>query len=836
MRFTFSRAVFILAFFFSAPAGAQLQSPHTFLGNRFGKEFTPHESLVAYVNHVAGSSPLVEIQEYGRTYENRPLLHAFISAPENLANLEQIRQNNLRRAGLLPGKPDPRWDNLAIVWLSFGIHGNEAACSETALLTLHRLAEAKEGDIRKQLENTLIILDPSLNPDGSSRYTNWYRQVAGKIPDVRPEAREHQEPWPRGRLNHYHFDLNRDWAWQSQLESRLRTARYQDWLPQIHADFHEQGYTSPYFFAPAAKPYHAYVTRWQRDFQLQIGKNHARYFDAKGWLYFTREVFDLLYPSYGDTYPTYLGAIGMTYEQGGIGAGQAVLLPNGDTLRLEDRIAHHLTTALSTVEMAAAHASRLNAEFAAFYKKSISDPPGMYKTYIVKKSAPASRLRRFCDLLDRNRIQYGTASSRKSVPAFSYESGNNEALEIEPGDLMINACQPRAWLTQILLDPEVELQDSSTYDITAWSLLHAYGLPAFATTTCIEPGNKGLPQMKPVAMDTSVAFAYLMPWESLDMAAMLSQLHAEGVRVRLATKPFTLEGRSWKRGTLVITRGDNPGIRQLGFLLAGFSQKHGLSIMATNTGFSDSGSDLGSRNFVLLSAPRVAIMGGEQAYASDFGQVWYFLEQELGMSAAVLDASRMERTNLDAYNVLIFPEGSYRLSDGALNAIAAWVRKGGRLVLLGDGIGAFTGKSGFAIKMAAADESLRKGDAGLSAYEVAERRELSEGTPGAVFRVNLDSSHPLAFGQEATFFSLKTTSATYTLSGEGTHRVGITDKTFRPLGFVGYKALERFRESLILGAEKLGQGSVIYHADNPLFRDFWDNGKFLFCNTLFFPF
>lgn len=817
---------------------SQLKSPYAFLSNRFGYEFTPHESLVDYVKYVAANSPQVKLLEYGRSTENRPLLLTFISTSENLANLEQIRLNNQRRAGILPGKTDARWDNLSIVWLSFGVHGNEASCSETAMVTLFELANASDEKIKNQLKNTLVILDPSLNPDGYSRYTHWYKQVANKIPDIRPESREHQEPWPRGRPNHYYFDLNRDWAWQTQAETRQRVMQYLNWMPQIHADFHEQGYSSPYYFAPAANPYHSYVTKWQKDFQYQIGKNHAKYFDANGWLYFTREVFDLLYPSYGDTYPTYNGAIGMTYEQGGIGAGLAILLPNGDTLELADRIAHHKATALSTVEMASENATKLNEEFAAFFKKSAENPPGVYKTFIVKKTAIPDRLKRFCSLLDKNGIKYGTASKKRNVQAFQYETGKTTSLDIESGDLLINACQPRGMMAQILLDPEVEVQDSNTYDITAWSLIYAYGLPGFATNTCIEPDISGFNYIVPDAQNGNNSYAYLVKWESMEQAGFLARLLQHNIQVRVANEPFTVEGNQYDRGTLVITRGDNPGINLLGAFISGLAKENNIKVNAISTGFVTSGSDLGSRNFQLIKAPNIAVLGGDQANANDLGHLWFYLEQELKLPLAILDAARLDRLNLDAFNIMIIPEGYFRLSENTMNLLSNWVKKGGRLIVLGEALSLFSGKSGFSLKNASEDDASSKANKTLSLSDYAgdDRRELSEGTPGAIFKVKLDQTHPLAYGQVNPYFSLKTTNSTFKLNSGGAYQIGITDKSFKPSGYVGFKALERFKESLVIGAESLGQGSMVYYVDNLLFRDFWDNGKFLFSNALFFRF
>ena len=247
---------------------------------------------------------MVTFEKYGETNEGRDLVLTYISSPENLANLETIRLNNLAMAGLSKGNAAPATNKTpTIVWLSYNVHGNETSSSEAAMLTLYALVDPSNTRTKEWLQNTVVIMDPCINPDGRDRYVNWFNSVVGGKYNADPASREHSEPWPGGRSNHYNFDLNRDWAWQTQVESRYRLQKYNQWMPQVHVDFHEQGVNNPYYFAPAANPYHEVITQWQKDFQLLIGKNNAFYFDQNGWLFFTKENFDLLYPSYGDTYP-----------------------------------------------------------------------------------------------------------------------------------------------------------------------------------------------------------------------------------------------------------------------------------------------------------------------------------------------------------------------------------------------------------------------------------------------------------------------------------------------------------------------------------------------------
>ncbi len=298
---------------------AQLLSPEQYLGYKVGTQYTPCYKVDDYFKSVAAAKPaMVKVETYGHTNEGRELLLAYVALPQNLQRLDDIRKNNLRLSGSLSDNTPAQTDNApAIVWLSYNVHGNETSSSEAAMLTLYALVSDSNAQTKQWLKNTVVIMDPCVNPDGRDRYVNWYKSVRGDTYNPDPQAREHSEPWPGGRSNHYNFDLNRDWAWQTQVETQQRMKKYNEWLPQIHVDYHEQGPNAPYYFAPAAEPYHEVITPWQREFQVTIGKNNAKYFDANGWLYFTKQVFDLFYPSYGDTYPIYNGAIGMTYEQGG---------------------------------------------------------------------------------------------------------------------------------------------------------------------------------------------------------------------------------------------------------------------------------------------------------------------------------------------------------------------------------------------------------------------------------------------------------------------------------------------------------------------------------------
>ena len=826
-----------------APAlRAQITAPGDFLPHQLGENFTPHHMLVDYYQLVAEESDRVSLEQYGTTNEDRPLLLATVSTPENLARIDAIRENNLRRAGLLDGNTDPELDNIAIVWLSFSVHGNEAAGSEASMGVLYDLANPNNPETSQWLENVVVLLDPSENPDGYNRYTNWYRQVAARHPDPSPGAREHNEPWPGGRVNHYLFDLNRDWAWQTQKESRHRMVKYREWMPHIHADLHEQGYTSPYYFAPAAAPFHEYITDWQGNFQTEIGQNHARYFDQNGWLYFTRERFDLLYPSYGDTYPTFNGAIGMTYEQGGHSrGGRAIDLPTGDTLTLYDRVAHHRTTALSTVEIAAREADRLTTEFANYFRNSSGNPRGNFKTYVVSAGNQPGKVRALTELLDRNGIEYRRATGSRKYRGTSYTSGEAVDGEVGAGDLIVSAYQPRSVLAQVLFDPSATVEDSVTYDITAWSVPLAYGLETFATTDRLDVDTEDYTfadyQDPFSGVDLATAYAFALPWEGMNSARYLAALLRAGIQVRTSETAFTFGETEYPAGTLIVNRGDNRVHPDFAGTMRRVTREHEANVPVLETGFSvNVGGDLGGSNYSLIGEPKIATLSGEGIYPNEFGQVWYFFEQDLEYPLSIFEREDLMGIVEGDYDILVLPEGRYNFSEAETEALTGWVRGGGKLIAIGSANGSLAGKDGFGLKNKEAEQDTlsdeEKREQRLQPYGGQERRFIEGFIPGAIVQVEMDDTHPLSFGIGDAYSTLKVSDDAYDYLENGWN-VGRVRSEPQVSGFVGNKAYDKIQETLNFGVEPMRGGQVIYLVDNPLYRAFWENGKFLFANALF---
>ncbi len=818
MKYILAYALIVCSFI-----GFSQQSPADFLGYEIGSEFTRHADVVNYFNHLANNSSMITYHHYGKTNERRPLTYAIISTEENLKNIENIRLDNLKNTGIVEGTSSPE---VAIVWLSYNVHGNEASSTEAAMKTAYELITTKKD----YLKNTVVILDPCVNPDGRDRYVNWYNQVKATPYNTDQKATEHVEPWPGGRPNHYLFDLNRDWAWATQVESQQRLKVYNKWMPHVHVDFHEQGINEPYYFAPAAEPFHEIITDWQRDFQTQIGKNHARYFDQEGWLYFTRERFDLLYPSYGDTYPTFMGAIGMTYEQAGHGrAGLGIQTDEGYVLTLKDRVAHHTTTGLSTVEISSKSAMQLNKEFKSFFNTS-----GLtYKSYVLKGNA--DRIAALTRLLDRHDISYGYTTVAK-VKGLLYATGKQGSMDSK-GALVVSTNQPKGKMVKALFEIDAKLSTPITYDITAWSLPFAYGLETVASTTLVPTQKNEIQKITNTTLAN--AAGYIAKWNSMDDASFLAALLQHKIRVRFSEKDFNNGGTSFKKGSLIITKSDNRSLENFDQKLVSIANKHQRKLYATASGFASNGVDFGSPDVKLINPQRIAVLKGDYVSSLSYGEIWHFFEQQLHYPITSIDTAYLNRISLDSYDVLIIPNGYYGglFNKNTLKPLQEWISKGGKIIAIQGGVNAFANQDGFSLKSHKPKETKEDSEnvtPYLTPYDQREKESVQELITGSIFKTQVDASHPMAFGYTDTYHSLKLGSSSYQFLKNGYNIAYIKGDAKNISGFAGEKALAELKNSLVFGEERIGNGSIVYMVDNPLFRSFWQNGKLFFTNAIFF--
>lgn len=826
----------VLTFFLATISWAQepLQSPAEFLGYELGERFTPYHRVVDYVQHVARASDRVTMEVYGETYEHRPLIAVAVSTPQNIARLDEMRTRHL---DVIAGRRSYDASDPVVVFMSYGVHGNESSSTEAAMRTLHTLVSGEDSRADAWLAEAVVVIDPLLNPDGRERYVNWYRQVAGRNPDPSTLSRERNEPWPGSRTNHYYFDLNRDWAWMTQKETRHRIPLYNRWMPHIHIDFHEQNPESPYYFAPAANPFHEAITDWQREFQTTIGLNNARYFDANSWLYFTRQLFDLFYPGYGDTWPTFNGSIGMTYEQAGGGAaGSAYRTLEGDTLTLTQRIEHHFTTGLATLEVAVRHRQQLLQQFEVYFENARSGVSGR-QAYVVPRGQNPAAVDALAEHLRKQGIDVGAVSGSSTVRARPFDDSRQAPIDLGSGDLVVPTAQPKGILVDVLFEADPVLSDSITYDVTSWALPYVYNVSAFITDADVP--TQPYVRAQNVSVDgPERPYAYLVRWDGLPAAQFLSHVLKEDIRLRFSVDPFETRGMAFSAGTLILTRTGNTDLgARFDEIIRLAAEKSGVTAHGVPSGFVTSGADFGSRDISYLPAPRVAAISGGPVSAYSLGEVWHFFDEQIEYPLTLIDHAQFDARRLDDVDVLILPDGSYTslLDDDGVSALKRWVEGGGRLIAIKRAAGFFADRDGFGLESRSVDDTTSEAAAvegRLRRFGERERDQMSSRTSGSIYEVEIDSTHPLFYGYSDTYYTMKDASTAFEFLNGGWNAGWIRSES--PVaGFAGYKARERLENTLVSGQFPLGRGEIVYLIDSPLFRGFWHGGKLHFANAVF---
>ncbi|NNE78407.1 MAG: zinc carboxypeptidase, partial [Pricia sp.] len=536
------------------------------------------------------------------------------------------------------------------------------------------------------------------------------------------------------------------------------------------------------------------------------------------------------------TYPTYNGAIGMTYEQGGSGwAGLAITTNGGDTLTLKDRISHHLITGLSTLEVTSKNVDRLNQEFKKYYQLKNYD----YHAYVL--NGKHDNLVALTKLLEQHEIEFGVGHT-DNVKGFNYSTGKNGSMQADTNSIVVSTQQKKGTLVKVLFEPDAKLSDSLTYDITAWSLPYAYGLQAIAVESMVpvkgkkssqEFASSGKFKTSQITNEKG-AYAFLTNWASMEDAKFLADLLKAGIKVRYAKKPFIMDGTRYDRGTLIIARADNKHTADFLVELDAIATLHRKPLSATSTGFVEGGKDFGSDSVQLIDDVNVAVLSGEPTATLQFGEIWHFFEQQIHYPLSTIDTEYFEQLDLSEYDVLILPDGEgYNkfMDKNILNDLKDWVKKGGKLIAMGGALKGLAGeKKGFHLntKEIGQDSSLY-----LPVYDETRRQQIKKAITGAIFKAQVDNTHPLAYGYDETYFTLKLGNDAYSLLDEGTVVYLGEDDTKPIAGFAGSMAQEKINETLIFGVEKLGEGHIIYMVDNPLFRGFWENGKLFFANALF---
>ncbi|HSC77501.1 MAG TPA: M14 metallopeptidase family protein, partial [Candidatus Acidoferrales bacterium] len=543
------------------------------LGYRVGEAFTPYADLERYYKALAAASNRIRLEPYGKSIEVRTLYLVIISTPENLARLDAIRAATAKLADPRTTTPEEAQALAAssptVVWLSYNVHGNEAVSSEAAMQVAYELAASQDADVLNWLQHAVIVLDPVLNPDGRERYVQFFRSTLGKNPNPDRFAAEHQERWPGGRTNHYLFDLNRDWAWQTQPESRARVHAYRQWNPQVHVDYHEMGAEATYYFAPPAEPVHETVASLLKKWFDVYGRGNAAAFDRYGFRYYTREDFDLLYPSYGDSWPSLNGAIGMTYEQaGGPAGGLTLTLREGQrTLTLRDRAARHFTSSLATIDTSVKHREARLRDFYDFHRAAIdAGTKGPVHQFIIPAGPDADRLAHMIGILVRQGIEVQSTERDFEADNLTNSWGEPVARKHFHQAYIVDLAQPAGFLARALLEREAKLETTFFYDVTAWSLPLAMGLETYASPKPVTVPLRAVstpPEYHRGGVDgTEQGAAYVFSWDSGGAARLLGYLLADGLKAYVSLKPFKVGGRSYadsySAGSIIVPAEGNP--------------------------------------------------------------------------------------------------------------------------------------------------------------------------------------------------------------------------------------------------------------------------------------
>jgi hypothetical protein len=828
-------------FIISTLRSQSVKSPDDFLGYELGTQFTYQYKAVEYFRYISEVSPLAAYREYGTTSEGRTLGVCFVSSEENLANLEEYRKNNLIKTGLSQGVFSGK--QIPFVWLAYNVHGNEAVGMEAAMKTLYTLVSGDYPNVSEYLKGCIIVIDPCQNPDGHDLYTNRYRSSMNSILTPDTGSWEHNQGWPGARSNHYLFDLNRDWTWQTQIETRQRLDIYNQIMPQVHADFHEMGAESSFFFAPGAEPWNNIITPWQHTFHTLMGNGNAELFNSKFRMYFTKESFDLFYPGFGDTWPLFNGAIGFTFEQGGGGpSGIAYKLESGDTLTLKKRIEGHFTASMATIKVSYENKEKLVQEFNKYFEESAKNPSFQYKSVIIKGSNEKSNVNSLLNLLDRNQIKYSYAGAAgKKYKGFDYAANKDGEVTVEKGDILISAFQPQSHFVQALFEPDTKSSDSVTYDLTAWALPYVYNLKSFAVADRI-PSDTTKVILKKIVNEISTVkpYAYVANFTGFDEQKLMAALYQKKIKVRYSLKPFTLNGSSFNRGSLIIARGDNSNY-ELDFdrKVIDAANECQVKLIPTITGLVETGKDFGSDYTPLVKQRSVAMLCGEGTNSGAVGEIWYFFEKELKYPVSMVNISNRDKVDLKKYDILIITSGQYgKLAD----TIVDFVKRGGRVIAMENAISIFSNVKSTSLAKAietratelkATEKKIKSDDTTLLKrfeYETEMRYALNDRSAGSIFKVKLDETNPYAFGLGKEWFLMKR-SAGYPFLTTG-HNIGYILEKEPVSGFAGSKFRSKIKNTLVIGSEKIGSGEVIYISDDPYFRAFWKSGRVLIGNLV----
>ncbi|WP_199774220.1 M14 family zinc carboxypeptidase [Salinibacter altiplanensis] len=830
----------------------EIPSPGEFLGRAIGARHTRHARIVAYFRMLARRSDRISVTEIGKTNELKSMIFGVVTAPGNHANLDSLRRQHLRLTD-----PSTSAENLTdqpiVVQLGYGVHGDEPSSSEVAMLQAYHLVAGQSPAVQRYLKEGIFLIEPSLNPDGRDRHTQWVNVHRGSPPVADPLDREHNERWPSGRTNHYWFDLNRDWFPLAQVESRHRIDYYHQWRPNVVTDFHEMGTGSTYFFEPTEP-----VNSWNQlvpdrvytELTSYFTENWAEALDRLRTPYFTGEVFDNSYPGYGSTYPNMQGGIGFVFEQAS---------SRGHRQRSETRtvtfpytIRNHLRNSLATVKTAVEKKEVFLRHQRKFFSEALSRAEDFpTDAYVFGHKQDTSRVRAFLDLLLQHEIDAYELDGTYSADGTTYKPGSAYVVPTQ---------QPQYLMVRSMFEKTTSFPDSTFYDTSAWSAALSYGLPHAAVQDGPVPRGaqvSSVPKRRGLGDVPRPAVAYLLDWSDYQAAEALSVLHDHDLTVKTAYEPFEINThsgtRKYPRGTVQVpVQPQTVAPDSLHRIVERAEQEAEINIQAAPTSLSREGVDLGSGDFEPLGVPAPLMLVGEGTSAYEAGEVWHLLDTRVGMPITKVDHSDFDRIDLPEYNTMVLVSGTYDfLEEEQIRALRRWVESDGTLITI-RGATEWAVEEGLTNDPALADTSgshMSPGTTGNETtgnetagnetvrydYATAEERSGAQRIGGSIYEVDLDRTHPLAFGLAQDRFPVYRNHDIFLPPTENPYST-VAQYTDEPRlsGYVSEENLQRIEGSGSLLVDQIGDGRIVLFVDNPNFRGMWYGTSRLFLNALFF--
>ena len=804
----------------NGPYDSSISSPEEFLGYEIGFEHTRHDLIVAYLNYLSNASSRANLINYGKTHEGRSLVMLTVSSESNLNNIESIRQEHLKYT--VPGaQMELNKDLPIIINLGYGVHGNEPSSAEAAMLAAYTLVASNNIKIKRFRNNSVIFIDPTINPDGRDRHSQWANQYKSINLVADSNDAEHNEAWPRGRTNHYWFDLNRDWLLGVNPESRGKLKWFHTWYPNVVTDFHEMGTNSNYFFEPMKR--NASLKPLIPDENYSVlspifAEYYVKSLDSIGSFYYTKESFDETYPGYGSSYPDVHGAVAILFEQAS--SRGHLQETNYGTMSFGFTIRNQYLSSIATVEAAVDNKNLLRDYQRRFFNSSLTEfKDEKVKAYEFGDKNDQNRNKAFIDKLLLHKIKVYKSKDRYVVP--------------------VNQAQSR--MVKNIFETFDKYIDSVFYDASAWSVSNIYNMKSKK----LKNFNLGaeVTSTENLVNNSSVKksnYAYILDWDDYNSPAALNHLQKNDIVTYSAFKPFEIKvngtnsSKKFDYGSILIpVSKQTVSSDKLFDLVKTMQEKFDVPVYNSESGYSMKGIDLGSNNFRINKPVKVALLIGDGVNSYEAGEVWHLLDTRIGMPLTKIRLNQFSRTSLDKYTTLVMVSGSYsQLNKNQIEKIKNWVGKGNTLITIARG-------SSWAIKSELIKETLveSKVDSTYSRKRYVDARENigRERIGGVILKADLDLTHPLAFGYNDTSIPVyKNNNVFINKTKDDYSSVAIYSKDFHIDGYIS----ESNRKDYIPGSaslivSKIGSGRVVVFADNPNFRGSWYGTNKLFLNALF---